>query len=210
MLLGAIGTFVIVLAPLYAITHAWGWLLRWTNVLVPSGPHAMTAAVTGPGWWLWPAIAGGITLLAFLFWWGTLEPGGRRPGGLLMWLNPDSRDRGSDRARLVSWVAALTAGLAVAMLAAPLLISWLTSSTGSLGTIAHFLGFGARPTWSWSAVAAVFAAVTAVARYARTGLAKWTALDVRGQGPERDETERGRAADWPRYGSCCCPGWPAP
>jgi hypothetical protein len=175
MLLGAIGTLVIVLAPLYAITHAWGWLLRWTNVLVPSGPHAMTAAVTGPGWWLWPAIAGGITLLAFLFWWGTLEPGGRRPGGLLMWLNPDSRDCGSDRARLVSWVAALTAGLAVAMLAAPLLISWLTSSTGSLGTIAHFLGFGARPTWSWSAVAAVFAAVTAVARYARTGLAKWTA-----------------------------------
>jgi hypothetical protein len=175
MLLGAIGTLVIVLAPLYAVTHAWGWLLRWTNVLVPSGPRGMTAAVTGPGWWLWPAIAGGITLLAFLFWWGTLEPGGRRHGGLLMWLNPDSRDCGSDRARLVSWVAALAVGLAVAMLAAPLLISWLASSTGSPGTIAHFLGFGARPTWSWSAAAAVFAAVTAVAQYARTGLAKWTA-----------------------------------
>ena len=91
-----------------------------------------------------------------------------------MWLNPDNRDRGADRARLVSWAATLAVGLAVAMLAAPQLISWLTSSTGSLGTIAHFLGFGAKPTWSWSAAVALFAVVTAVARYAQTGLAKWT------------------------------------
>jgi hypothetical protein len=175
MLLGAAGTFVIVLAPLYALTHAWGWLLRGQHVLIPSGPRAMTATVTSPGWWIWPVIAGGIVLLAFLFWWGTLGPGDRRPGGPLMWLNPDSRDRGSDRARVVSWAAALAVGLALAMIAAPLLISWLTSRTGSLGTITHFLGFGARPTWSWSAVTAVLAAVTAVARYARTGLATWTA-----------------------------------
>jgi len=175
MLLGAAGTFVIVLAPLYALTHAWGWLLRGQHVLIPSGPRAMTATVTSPGWWLWPVIAGGIAALAFLFWWGTLEPGGRRPGGPLMWLNPDSRDRGSDRARVVSWAAALAVGLALAVIAAPLLISWLTSRTGSLGTITHFLGFGARPTWSWSAAAAVFAAATAVARYAQAGLAKWTA-----------------------------------
>lgn len=175
MLLGAIGAAVIVLAPLYAITHAWGWLLRWANVLHPSAAHTMTAAVTHPGWWLWPAIAGGIVLVVFFFWWGTLEPGGRRPGGLLMYLNPDSRDRGSDRAKLVSWAATLAVSLALAMLAAPLLISWLTRSTGSLGTITNFLGFGARPTWSWSAALAVVAAVTAVARYARTGLAKWTA-----------------------------------
>jgi hypothetical protein len=175
MLLGAAATFVIVLAPLYALTHAWGWLLRGQHVLIPSGPRAMTATVTSLGWWLWPVIAGGIAALAFLFWWGTLEPGGRRPGGPLMWLNPDSRDRGSDRARVVSWFAALAVGLALAMIAAPLLISWLTSRTGSLGTITHFLGFGARGTWSWSAAAAVFAAVTAVARYTRAGLAKWTA-----------------------------------
>ena len=182
MLLGAIGTALIVFAPLYVMTHAWGWLLRWRGALIPSGPRAMTAAVTGLGWWLWPAIAGGIVLVAFLFWWGTLEPGRGRHGGPLIWLNPDSRDRGSDRARLVSWVAALAVGLAVAMLAVPPLISWLASSTGSLGTIAHFLGFGARPTWSWSAVAAVFAAVTAVARYARTGLAKWTASTFAAKG----------------------------
>jgi hypothetical protein len=176
MLLGAIGTFVIVLAPLYALAHAWGWLLRWRHGLLPSGPRAMTAAVTGPGWWLWPVIAGAIVLVAFLFWWGTLEPGARRLGGPLMWLNPDSRDRGSDRAMVVGWAAALAAGLALAVIAAPLLISWLTSRTGSLGTITHFLGFGVRPSWSWSAAAGVFAAVIAVAGYVRTGLARWTAL----------------------------------
>jgi len=175
MLLGAAGALVIVLAPLYALTHAWGWLLREQHVLISSGPRAMAATVTSLGWWLWPVIAGGIALLAFLFWWGTLEPGGRRPGGPLMWLNPDSRDRGSDRARVVSWTAALAVGLGLGLIAAPLLISWLTSRTGSLGTITHFLGFGARPTWSWSAAAALFAAVTAVARYAQAGLAKWTA-----------------------------------
>jgi hypothetical protein len=175
MLLGAAGTLVIVLAPLYALTHAWGWLLRGQHVLVPSGSRAMAAAVAGPGWWLWPVIASGIVLLAFLFWWGTLEPGGRRPGGPLMWLNSNSRDRGTDRAGVVSWIAAVAAGLALAMIAAPLLISWLTSRTGSLGAITHFLGFGARPNWSWATAAALFAAVTAVARYAQAGLAKWTA-----------------------------------
>jgi hypothetical protein len=175
MLLGAAGTLVIVLAPLYALAHAWGWLLRGQQVLVSSGARAMSATVASPGWWLWPVIAGAIVLIAFLFWWGTLEPGGRRPGGPLMWLNPDSRDRGSDRARVVSWAAVLAVGLGLGMIAAPLLISWLTSRTGALGTITHFLGFGARPTWSWSAAAAAFAAVTLVAKYARTGLAGWTA-----------------------------------
>jgi hypothetical protein len=175
MFLGAIGTLLIALAPLYAVTHAWGWLLRGQHILTPSGSHAMTAAVTSPSWWIWPAIAGGVTLAAFFWWWGTLEPGGRPPGGPLMWLNPDDRDRGADRARLVSWFASLTAGLALGMLAVPLVISWLDSSTGSLGTIAHFLGFGAKPAWSWAGAAAVFTAVIAVAKSARTGLGKWAA-----------------------------------
>jgi hypothetical protein len=41
--------------------------------------------------------------------------------------------------------------------------------------IAHFLGFGARPSWSLSGLAGVIAAVAAVARYCQAGLAKWTA-----------------------------------
>ena len=208
MLLGAIGTLVIVLAPLYAVTHAWGWLLRWQRVLVPSGTRGMTAAVTSPGWWLWPVIAGGFMVLAFLFWWGTLEPGGSRRGGLLMTLNPDSRDRGSDRARLVSWVATLAVGLAVAMVAVPLAISGLTSSTGSLGTVAHFLGFGARPTWSWSAAAAVFAAVTAIAGMRGPG---WRSGPRRRPRPKAAaRRNRARSRSWlARYGSGCCPGRPA-
>lgn len=47
LFLGAIGTLVIALAPLYALMHAWGWLLRWQNVLIPSGAHTMSAQVTG-------------------------------------------------------------------------------------------------------------------------------------------------------------------
>ena len=70
----------------------------------------------------------------------------------------------------------MTAGLAIAMLAVPPLISWLTRSSGSLGTITHFLGFGGKPSWSPAALAGLVAAVAAVARYVQTGLAKWTAL----------------------------------
>jgi hypothetical protein len=68
------------------------------------------------------------------------------------------------------------------MLAAPSLISWLTRSTGPVGTIAHFAGFGARPTWSFATLAAVIAAVTAVARFSQAGLAKWSALSGQAAG----------------------------
>jgi hypothetical protein len=180
LLLGAIVTFFMVAAPLYALTHAWGWLLRWQGVLVPSGPHTMKAAAPAAAWWLPSVIAAGITLALFAFWWLTLEPPGRRrdaPARWWAWLRPDGPDRSANRAQLVSWAAALTAGLAVAMLAAPPLISWLTRSTGSFGTIARAIGFGARPAWSFAALAGLIAAVAAMARSAQTGLAKWNALN---------------------------------
>ncbi len=44
------------------------------------------------------------------------------------------------------------------------------------------MGFGGKPTWSISALAALIAAVTAVARYSRTGLAKWTATTTAAKG----------------------------
>ncbi|HEY2688392.1 MAG TPA: hypothetical protein VGJ50_08110 [Streptosporangiaceae bacterium] len=197
LILGAICTFIIALAPLYAVAHAWGWLLSWHHILVPSGPRAMTASVTGMSWWLWSAIAGGILVIAFFFWWGTIEPNGHKPKGPLPRLRPDSRDRGTDRAWLVSQVATVGAGLALAMLAAPLLISWLTSRTGSLGTITHFVGFGGRPTWSISALAALIAAVTAVARYSRTGLAKWTAGTAAAAGNSAAAPNQGFIAQLP-------------
>ena len=180
LLLGAIVTFIIVAAPLYAFTHAWGWVLRWQGVLVPSGSRTMTAAVTGTGWWLPSVIAAGITLVLFAFWWLTIEPplSHRRPARVpwWAWLRPDDPDRSANRATVMSWAALLTAGLALAMLAAPPLISWLTRSAGSFGTVARAIGFGTRPTWSFAAVAGLIAAVAAIAKYCQAGLAKWNAL----------------------------------
>ncbi len=178
LLLGAIVTFIIVAAPLYAFTHAWGWLLRWQGVLVPSGSRAMTAAATGTAWWLPTVIAAGITLVLFAFWWLTLEPPLRPASGSRWWawLRPDDPDRSANRATVVSWAALLTAGLALAMLAAPPLISWLTRSTGSFGTVARALGFGVRPAWSAAAVTGLIAAVAAIAKFCQTGIAKWNAL----------------------------------
>ena len=192
LILGAVSTFVIVLAPVYAVTHAWGWLLHWQGVLVPAGQdHAMAAAVTGPAWWLPSVIAAGIAVILFFYWWGTLEPGGRRAGGLLERFRRDDRDRGDGRAWLVGWATMLTAALALAMLAVPPLIAWLTTRGGSVGTIAHFLGFGARPSWSWSGLAGLIAAITAVARYSQAGLAKWTASTAAAKGNSAAAAQRG-------------------
>ena len=47
LVLGAMVTFIIAAAPVYAVAHAWGWLLRWQGVLVPgSKPHVLVAQVT--------------------------------------------------------------------------------------------------------------------------------------------------------------------
>ena len=186
LLLGAMVTFVVALAPLYALAHAWGWLLRWQEVLVPSGPHAASAAVTGAG-----LVAGAgdrrraSRWSLFGFWWLTLAPVAGRAGGrarLLGSLRPDGPDRGANRAAWVGWAAAVTAGLAVAMLAVPPLIAWLTHATGSLGTITDFLGFGGKPSWSPAALAGLVAAIAAVAKYVQAGLAKWTALGKAAEG----------------------------
>jgi hypothetical protein len=211
LLLGVIFTFIVALAPVYALAHVWGWLLRWQGVAVPSGEHVISAHVTSVGWLLPPAIGAGITLLMFMIWWWTLHPYDVREGQMsraslawLAWLawaldridwptwlvrlaglagltrrdwpKLNDRDRGTNRAKVVSWVATLTAGLAVVMLAVPPLISWLNRSNGPLGTIAQSVGFGGRPAWSLPALAALISAVAAVAKYTHAGLAKWSAM----------------------------------
>ena len=118
-----------------------------------------------------------------------------------MSLKPDDRDRGANRARVVSWLAALAAGLALAMLAAPPAIAWLTRSTGSLGTIAHFVGFGARPSWSLSALAGVIAAVTVGGQVCQAGLAKWNAVGGPAKGKHAPAAQPGlltQLAGWLR------------
>ena len=74
LLLGVISTFLVALAPVYALAHVWGWLLRWQGVAVPSGKHVISAHVTSAGWLLPSAIGAGITLLLFMIWWWTLHP----------------------------------------------------------------------------------------------------------------------------------------
>ena len=88
LILGAITTFVIAAAPVYAVAHAWGWLLRWQGVLVPgSKPHVLVAQVTAVGWWLPSVIAGGIFLVLFAFWWFTLEPVVHRRSRVHWWMS---------------------------------------------------------------------------------------------------------------------------
>lgn len=181
LLLGAAVTFVLVLAPVYALAHAWGWLLRWQGVAAPSGNHTISADVTAVGWWLPSVITAGITLALFFFWWLTLHPyrirrayrNGRDHQPWWAFLKPDDRDRGANRAKVVSWAALLAAGLAVAMLAVPPLISWLTRNSGPVGALARAIGFGVRPTWSLPALLGLVGAVAAVAKYVQGGLGKW-------------------------------------
>ena len=157
LLFGAAVTAVLVLAPLYALAHAWGWLLRAQGVLTWSGGKAM-ASLTAWTWWLAPAIAAAITLALFGYWWFTLVS--CSPG------------RGTRRARLVGWSATITTGIAALMLAAPLVIDWLYHSTGPLGTVVYFFGFGGSGHWSLATFSGLVAAVVAVARSCQKQLAK--------------------------------------
>jgi len=148
LLLGAVVTCLLALAPLYAFSHAWGWLLHEQGVLTWSHGQA-SASVTAMTWWLAPAIAAGITLILFLYWWGTLVSGG--PG------------RGQQRARAVGWAAAVTAGIALLMLAVPPAIAWLSHSSGALGTVVRFFGFGGSAPRSLAALTGVVAAIATIA-----------------------------------------------
>jgi hypothetical protein len=157
LLLGVVVTFTLVMAPVYALSHVWGWLLRAHGVLTWTGTGA-SASVTGWTWWLAPAVAAGITLILFAFWWATLPARGA--------------DRGAQRARWTGWAAVITAGLALAMLAAPPVIAWLYHSTGTVGTIVHAFGFGGAGHWSAGTLSGLGAALVAAAGWCRTRLAK--------------------------------------
>ena len=148
LMFGAVVTCVLVLAPLYAFSHAWGWLLHEQGVLTWSNGRA-SASVTALAWWLPTVILAGITLVLFLYWWGTLVSGG--PG------------RGEHRASTVGRAASVTAGVALLMLAVPPAIAWLYHSTGALGTVVHFFGFGGSGPRGVAALTGVAAAVGTIA-----------------------------------------------
>jgi hypothetical protein len=181
LLLGSVVTCIVALAPLYALGHAWGWLLRGKGVLIWSGSTA-SASATAWTWWLAvPALAAGITLVLFLYWWATLASGG--PG------------RGVRRARRVGWAAAITAGVGVLMLAVPPVIDWLYHSTGALGTVVHFFGIGGPGHWSLATLGGLIAAITAVARSGQKQLAK---LSQPGAATGSSSGIAGQLATWAR------------
>ncbi len=186
LLLGAAVICVLAVAPLYALGHAWGWLLHAQGVLTWSQGKA-SASVTAWTWWLAPAIAAAITMALLLYWWATLPSGS--PG------------RGDHRARWVGWAAAITAGLTLLMLAAPLLIAWLYHSTGALGTIVRFFGFGGSVRWSLATFAGLIAAMVTVARssqklLARSGLPAGAAGSSPGTVTKLAAWARGKLTPW--------------
>jgi hypothetical protein len=173
LLFGAVVTLVLVLTPVFAVAHAWGWVLRSRRVLTytvtvahHSRTQQWTAALTATTWWIWPAIAAGVTLVIFLWWWGTLRPGTR------------GQERQSQVAvKVLGWSAFITVVLAAAMFAVPAVVAWLSSShSGALRTVLDDLGFGGGAGWTPAAIGGFAAAVIAVSQSARNTLTKYNLL----------------------------------
>ena len=173
LLFGAAVTLVLVLAPVFAVAHAWGWVLRSGRVLsytVTVAGHSRTqqwtATLTATSWWIWPVLAAGVTFGIFLWWWVTLRPG------------PHGQERQSQVAvKALGWAAFITVGLAAAMFAVPGLVAWLSSShSGALRTVLDDLGFGSGAGWTPAAIGGFVAAVLAISQSARNTLTKYNLL----------------------------------
>ena len=171
LLFGVAVTLVLVLTPVFAVAHVWGWLLRSQRVLTYTvAPHShtqqWTASLTSTTWWIWPVIAAGITSAIFLWWWVTLIPGSH------------GQERHSQVAvKSLGWAAFITLSLAVAMFAVPAVVAWLSSShAGALKTVLDDLGFGSGAGWTPAAVGGFVAAVIAVSQSARMTLTKYNLL----------------------------------
>ena len=205
VVVGMVFTLLLVITPLFAAAHAWGWLLRGQGVLCPgsapgcTGPGPWTASVTAWWWWLAPAILGGLTVLAFCWWWLALVPGRPRrrdlhqPGGPGAG-QPDlgqtpGRDHSQSLASLVGWGVVITTAVTVSMLVVPPLLAWLSRlSPGPLKTLADNLGFTAGHAWTPAALAGAFTAVLAISASVRGKLQQWHVLTTPGQTPSGSPT----------------------
>ena len=188
LLFGVAVTLVLVLTPLFAAAHVWGWILRAGGALtVTAAPHSHTltgtAVLTGATWWIWPAIAAGMTALIFLWWWLTLIPG------------PRGQEHSNVAVKALGWAALVTLSLALAMFAVPAVIAWLSGShAGAVKTVLDDLGFGNGAAWSPAAIGGFVAAVIAVSQSARTVLVKYDLLKSPEAAPGADATQAGVAA----------------
>jgi hypothetical protein len=175
LLFGVVATLVLVLTPVFAVAHVWGWVLRSQRVLtytvtVQNHAHTQqwTASLTATSWWIWPVIAAGVTFLIFLWWWITLIPGRR------------GQERHSEVAvEALGWASFITLVIATAMFAVPAVIAWLSSShSGALQTVLDDLGFGSGAGWTPAAIVAFVGAVVAVSQSARQTLTKYNLLST--------------------------------
>ena len=170
LLFGVAVTLVLVLTPVFALAHAWGWVLRSRRVLAfPAhhpGTQQWTAALTATTWWIWPAIAAAVTVVIFAWWWATLRPG------------PRGQERQSQVAvKALGWAAFGTAVLAAAMFGVPAVVAWLSSNhSGALRTVLDDLGFGGGAGWTPAALGGFVAAVIGVSQSARNTLTKYDLL----------------------------------
>jgi hypothetical protein len=173
LLFGAAVTLVLVLTPVFAVAHAWGWVLRSRGVLTytVTAAHEIrtqqwTAALTATTWWIWPVIAAGVTFVIFLWWWVTLRPGPRGQEG-----------QSQVAVKALGWATFITGVLAAAMFAVPAVVAWLSSShSGALRTVLDDLGFGNGAGWTPAAIGGFAAAVIAVSQSARNTLTKYNLL----------------------------------
>jgi hypothetical protein len=172
LLFGVMVTLLLVLTPVFAVAHVWGWVLRSQRVLTDAATahgHApqWTATLTATPWWIWPIIAtAALTLVVFFWWWFTLIPGRR------------GQERHSQIAvGSLGWAAFVTLVLALVMFAVPAVIAWLSAShSGALETVLDGIGFGPGAGWTPAAIPGFVIAVVATSQSARTTLAKYNLL----------------------------------
>lgn len=162
LIFGVVATLVLFLTPLFAASHVWGWVLRSQNVLTYPG---LSADVGTVAWWIWPVAAAVVTVAIFCWWRTTLVP---------------SRAWHCQVAvKSMGWAAFITLMLAVAMLAAPELIAWLSGPhAGALKTVLDDLGFGSGAAWTPAALISFVAAVIAVSQSAQKALARYNLLQA--------------------------------
>ncbi len=109
LLYGSFVISLILIAPVFVVAHALGWLFKWAKVLTWADQQGLPAVrVTEWWWWAWPAAAAFACLVAFAVW-------HRHVGGA----------KHLTHSQAVGWLAAAAAVLAVAMMAVPFAAWWL-------------------------------------------------------------------------------------
>ena len=184
LLFGVAVTLVVTLTPVFVAAHIWGWLLRSQGVLTykaaAQAGAQWTATVTGTSWFIWPVIAGAVTVVIFAWFWSTLIPDRR-----------GTEQRSQVAVKSLGWAAFITLVVALAMLAVPELVAWLSGShAGALKTVLDDLGFGTGASWTPATLVAFVAAVVAVSQSAQKALAKYNLVGASGtaQGPNAQQT----------------------